>query len=216
MSTETDEARTAQEEDAVSGPEQDAQEQDAHERDVMTREDWASDEAAAEQEQLIADQRHYGGNGTAPEPDEADEADMADEQEPAPLDPPQPNSNPYFPDSVELPSPAVPAETTTSAAPEQAETAAAPHSGGEPLIADEARDAFLSRWNEIQVSFVEDPGASVENAVTLSQEVGAALLASFEDRTTELATAWHDASDTEQLRLVLKQYRAFIGVLLPR
>lgn len=206
MSTETDEARTAQEEDAVSGPEQDAQEQDAHERDVMTREDWASDEAAAEQEQLIADQRHYGGNGTAPEPDAAD---MADEQEPAPLDPPQPNSNPYFPDSVELPSPAVPAETTTSAAPHGG-------GGGEPLIADEARDAFLSRWTEIQVSFVEDPGASVENAVTLSQEVGAALLASFEDRTTELATAWHDASDTEQLRLVLKQYRAFIGVLLPR
>jgi len=210
MSTETDEARTAQ--DDGSG-----QEQDPPEQDFMPREDWASDEAAAEQEQLIADQRHYGGDGTAPgqdeaaEIDEAEEIEEADEQQHAP-DLPRPNTNPYFPDSVDLP---------TAAAPEQRETPAAPHNnssvgGGGPLIADEARDAFLSRWTEIQVSFVEDPGASVEDAVTLSQEVGAALLESFQDRTTELATTWRDASDTEQLRLVLKQYRALIGVLLPR
>jgi len=87
--------------------------------------------------------------------------------------------------------------------------------GGEPLVAVAAREEFLSRWSQIQVSFVEDPATAVENADVLLQEIGAAMLASFEDRSGEFATAGRAASDTEQLRLALRQYHAFIGVVLP-
>jgi hypothetical protein len=88
--------------------------------------------------------------------------------------------------------------------------------GGVPLISGEARSAFLSRWAEIQVSFVDDPGRCLENAYALTQEVGLAVLESFTDRSAELADGWREAYGTEQLRLMLKQYRDFLGVLLPR
>jgi hypothetical protein len=86
---------------------------------------------------------------------------------------------------------------------------------GQPLVGIEARDEFLSRWERIQVSFVEDPAAAVEGAEVLAQEIGAAMLAAFEDRIGEFAAAGRAAADTEQRRLALRQYRAFIGVILP-
>jgi hypothetical protein len=90
------------------------------------------------------------------------------------------------------------------------------HSGSGPLVASETQQDFLGRWTEIQVSFVDDPGAAVESAYTLTQEIGVALLKSFEDRSSELAAEWRAATDTEQLRLALKQFRHFIGVILPK
>lgn len=86
---------------------------------------------------------------------------------------------------------------------------------GQPLVGLDARDEFLSRWEQIQVSFVEDPATAVESAEVLTQEIGAAMLAAFEDRVSEFATAGRVAADTEQRRLALRQYRAFIGVILP-
>ena len=157
MSTEIDETRV--QEDA---------------RHVEHGEDWSSDEAAAEQEAMMAEPHHAEGDGTA------------------------------FDDGG-------------AAAVYSGQSAAAGELYGyEPLIAGEAMDDFLGRWNGIQVSFVDDPGTSVENANALVQEVGAALLKSFADRSGELASGWREASDTEQLRLALKQYRAFLGVLLPK
>jgi hypothetical protein len=86
---------------------------------------------------------------------------------------------------------------------------------GQPLVGIDARDEFLSRWEQIQVSFVEDPAAAVEGAEVLTQEIGAAMLAAFEDRIGGFAAAGRAAADTEQRRLALRQYRAFIGVILP-
>jgi hypothetical protein len=87
--------------------------------------------------------------------------------------------------------------------------------GGEPLIAGAEREEFLSRWSRIQLSFVADPPAAVESAATLMQDIGAALLTGFQERREEFATAGRAASDTEQQRLTLRRYHAFIGEILP-
>jgi hypothetical protein len=86
----------------------------------------------------------------------------------------------------------------------------------EPLLAPEFSTEMLSHWNEVQVSFVEDPRASVQAAEELVREIQAALVAASTERLSRLAGAWSEGSDTEELRLALRQYRTFIGVLLPR
>ena len=87
----------------------------------------------------------------------------------------------------------------------------------EPLLSGEAEQAFLSRWAEIQVGFVEDPARSVSDADSLIDEIAAALLSSFQARKTDLAAGWQEGSPgTEELRLALRRYRAFIGVILPK
>jgi hypothetical protein len=87
---------------------------------------------------------------------------------------------------------------------------------GEPLVGADAQQEFLSRWTQIQVSFLEDPAGAVQSADALIQEIGAAILASLEERGGELASGGRAAADTEQQRLALRQYRAYIGVLLPQ
>ncbi len=87
----------------------------------------------------------------------------------------------------------------------------------EPLLTDEEEQGFLSRWAEIQVGFVEDPAKSVQDADGLIDEVATALLESFRVRRNDLAAAWKNGSPgTEELRLALRRYRAFIGVILPK
>jgi hypothetical protein len=163
-------------------------------RHVAHSEEWSSDEAAAEQEEMMADPRR------------AEDDDMAHDTI---------GDEPSMPDQLYTPDPASLMGSAATVHPGQGPSAHEQH-GGEPLIADEAMDGFLGRWNGIQVSFVDDPGTSLENADALTEEIGAALLKSFEDRSSELASGWREASDTEQLRLALKQYRAFLGVLLPK
>ncbi|HEV3173076.1 MAG TPA: hypothetical protein VGZ32_22205 [Actinocrinis sp.] len=91
------------------------------------------------------------------------------------------------------------------------------HAGGDPLLSPEAESDLLNRWTEIQVSFVEDPRASVQDADALVLQIANTLLASFQERRSELAAAWQDGQpDTEQLRLALRQYRSFMGVVLAR
>ena len=88
---------------------------------------------------------------------------------------------------------------------------------GEPLLSDEAEQAFLSRWAEIQSGFVEDPAESVHDADRLLDEMAAALLSSFQARRTDLAVDWQQGSPgTEQLRLALRRYRDFVGVILAK
>jgi hypothetical protein len=87
---------------------------------------------------------------------------------------------------------------------------------GEPLVGADAQQEFLSRWTQIQISFLEDPTGAVESADALIQEIGAAVVASLEERGRELAAGGRAATDTEQQRLALRQYRAYIGALLPQ
>lgn len=86
----------------------------------------------------------------------------------------------------------------------------------ESLVGEEAQQEFLSRWTRIQISFLEDPAAAVESADVLVQEIGAAILSALEERGGELAANGRAATDTEQKRLALRQYRAYLGALLPQ
>jgi hypothetical protein len=86
----------------------------------------------------------------------------------------------------------------------------------EPLVGADAQQEFLDRWTRIQISFLEDPAGAVESADVLIQEIGAAVLSAIEERGSELASGGQAATDTEQQRLALRQYRAYIGVLLPQ
>ena len=88
--------------------------------------------------------------------------------------------------------------------------------GSEPLVGAEAQEEFLSRWMQIQISFLEDPPTAVETAEMLIQDISAAIRTSLEERSSELVAGGQAAADTEQLRLALRQYRAFIGVVLPK
>jgi DNA-binding CsgD family transcriptional regulator len=87
--------------------------------------------------------------------------------------------SPPWPDQLYSPDPAF---LTGSAATECAGLGPAAHQehNGEPPIAGEAMDGFLGRWNGIPVSFVDEPGTSLENAHALIEEIGAALLKSVD------------------------------------
>ena len=64
---------------------------------------------------------------------------------------------------------------------------------------------------------MEDPAASVRDADKLIDEIATALLESFQARRADLAADWqHGSPGTEELRLSLRRYRAFIGVILPK
>lgn len=180
MSTDTTETRT----DQASGDEE---------------EEWASDEAGAAQEAIMAE-----GFRSA--------SDAAQNTEPAPSTDPVHSTDP---------DPMPVTETQDSPVPEGI---AKPEdlggrdigAGGEPLVAAGAQEEFLARWTGIQVSFLEDPAGAVESAGELVEEISAAIRTSLEERGGELVAGGRAASDTEQLRLALRQYRAFISVVLPK
>lgn len=73
-----------------------------------------------------------------------------------------------------------------------------------------------TRWGAVQSEFVDDPAESVRAADALASEIGEAAIAAIEARRTELRAAWEDGndSDTEDLRLALRDYRAFVKHLI--
>ena len=93
---------------------------------------------------------------------------------------------------------------------------AAPLTGREPLLTAEAIEGLLKRWDDIQSSFVDGPGNSVQAADTLIQAIGATYEAALRERRNRLAEGWQGSSDTEQMRSALIQYRTLVGVLLPK
>ena len=82
--------------------------------------------------------------------------------------------------------------------------------------ADVAR-AFKSRWDEVQISFVDDPTRAVKQADELVAEVMTSLAESFSRERTQLEGVVQSASDgrsTEDLRVALRRYRSFFQRLL--
>jgi hypothetical protein len=85
-----------------------------------------------------------------------------------------------------------------------------------PLLADEDAGGFRSRWNEIQVRFVDEPRASVEKADGLVAEMMGRLTQMFSEERTRLEGQWERGDDvsTEDLRIALQRYRSFFERLL--
>ena len=85
-----------------------------------------------------------------------------------------------------------------------------------PLFADGAAESFRTRWLEIQTSFVDEPGSSVENADLLVAEVMRQLARTFAQKRAKLEPQLVEGRviSTEDLRVALQHYRSFFDRLL--
>jgi hypothetical protein len=88
--------------------------------------------------------------------------------------------------------------------------------GAQPLLSREESDDFLRRWEEIQISFVDEPRGSVEQADRLVAELMKRLAETFAERRSLLEERWDrgDEVGTEDLRVALHTYRSFFQRLL--
>jgi hypothetical protein len=88
--------------------------------------------------------------------------------------------------------------------------------GAAPLLAEEDAGGFRSRWNEIQVRFVDEPRGSVQKADGLVAEMMERLTQMFSEERTRLESQWERGDDvsTEELRIALQRYRSFFERLL--
>jgi hypothetical protein len=75
-----------------------------------------------------------------------------------------------------------------------------------PLFDPANASDFQQRWRSIQSEFVEDPQESVRLAKDLTDEILSSLTLALQDRRQTLDVSAKNG-DTEQLRLVLRQYR---------
>ena len=85
-----------------------------------------------------------------------------------------------------------------------------------PLFAAEAADDFRSRWDAVQIGFVDDPKQAVRQADELVGEVMHSLSESFanERSTLDAQIGQGDSASTENLRVALRRYRSFFQRLL--
>jgi len=83
------------------------------------------------------------------------------------------------------------------------------------LWTDSTVEDLRARWRELQLNFVDDPRGSVDNARVLAGEVVDALTIVVTQRRDGL-DSWRSAgaSDTEELRVVLRRYREFLDRVL--
>jgi hypothetical protein len=86
----------------------------------------------------------------------------------------------------------------------------------EPLLGGEEGTRFERRWHQVQVAFVDEPRAAVEQADELVAELMRHLAQTFADERSRLETAWSAGEDvdTEALRVALTRYRSFFQRLL--
>jgi len=84
------------------------------------------------------------------------------------------------------------------------------------LFAPGAADSFRTRWLEIQASFVDEPGQSVEQADLLVAEVMKQLAKTFAEKRAKLEPQLvkGETISTEDLRIALQHYRSFFDRLL--
>lgn len=83
-----------------------------------------------------------------------------------------------------------------------------------PLLAD--TEGFQSRWEEIQVRFVDEPRGAVEDADALVATIMQRLAEGFAQERERLEAQWGRGEDisTEDLRVALQRYRSFFQRLL--
>ena len=85
-----------------------------------------------------------------------------------------------------------------------------------PLFAAQEAESFKTRWEKIQIGFVDEPRKSVEKADELVAQVIKRLAEVFADERNKLEHDWDsgDNVSTEDLRVALRRYRSFFDRLL--
>jgi hypothetical protein len=92
-------------------------------------------------------------------------------------------------------------------------TAAAPARERSGLLSSLDPEATRARFLDIQAGFVDEPRQAVEEAERFVDELVHGLVRALEDERAKLKGAIEDGS-TEDLRLALRGYRAFVDRLL--
>jgi hypothetical protein len=84
------------------------------------------------------------------------------------------------------------------------------------LFPDRECHDFRSRWDDIQIHFVDDPKKAVEQADNLVAETMKRLAEIFSDERKNMETQWSRGENvsTEDLRQALQRYRSFFNRLL--
>ena len=83
------------------------------------------------------------------------------------------------------------------------------------LFSEQEGQDFRSRWDRIQIAFVDEPRRAVEDADNLVATTMSRLAEIFAEERKKLEGQW-DKGDvsTEDLRLLLQKYRSFFNRLL--
>ncbi|GIJ24373.1 hypothetical protein [Micromonospora lutea] len=107
-------------------------------------------------------------------------------------------------------------DTQTPAAGAGASGSAVP-AGAATLFDDATAQGFRDRWRDVQLRFVDDPRAAAGEAQSLVEEAMQALSAALAEHRNKLGS-WQedDSSDTEQLRVAVREYRDFLDRVLGR
>jgi hypothetical protein len=103
-------------------------------------------------------------------------------------------------------------ERATSEAADQRDELLPGEMGAAPvddLWAADSADDLHSRWQELQLRFVDDPRGVVIEARSLVAEAVQSLTAALSDRQRDLDGLASSNGDTEQLRTALQRYRDF-------
>jgi hypothetical protein len=84
------------------------------------------------------------------------------------------------------------------------------------LLGDRDLEELQSRWERVQIAFVDQPRDAVQQAHDLVDDVVARLTRTFTQQRDDLETTWTRGGDvsTEDLRLALQRYRSFFNRLL--
>jgi hypothetical protein len=85
-----------------------------------------------------------------------------------------------------------------------------------PLFSQDEAENLRSRWDRIQVGFVDEPRSAVEQADHLVAEAMKRLAEIFAGERAGLEQQWSRGNNvsTEDLRQALRRYRSFFGRLL--
>jgi hypothetical protein len=108
---------------------------------------------------------------------------------------------------------AMPGETQDTAPPVDAMPMqpAAPPVHDDELFPGDVAERLRARWRELQADFVDDP----QRAVRAADEVVDEVMRAITEHRARLAGEWQGHTDTEHLRLALREYRSFVDRLLP-
>jgi hypothetical protein len=103
--------------------------------------------------------------------------------------------------------------TTCGSAPTMAKAAQEPNL---PLFAQNDTQDLRSRWEKIQIGFVDEPRTAVVQADELVANAIKRLAEIFATERHKLETEWDktDNVSTEDLRVALRRYRSFFDRLL--
>jgi len=84
------------------------------------------------------------------------------------------------------------------------------------LFADQDASEYRSRWQDVQVEFVDDPRQAVQRADALVAQLMQELAETFASERSTLEQQWDRGGEvsTEDLRISLRRYRSFFDRLL--